>query len=78
MNSFKRFTENKPPDKCKFFSSLKEECINEKDYGRVNNICNAFKINSMGNYHDLYLKSNVLLLTDVFKKFIKTGLIIMD
>ena len=36
--SFKRFSENKLLDKCKFFSSLKEECISEKDYQRANDI----------------------------------------
>ena len=30
MNSFKKFSEDKLPDKCVFFSSLKNECINEK------------------------------------------------
>ena len=29
---------------------------------------------TMGDYHDLYLKTDVLLLTDVFKMFIKTCL----
>ena len=32
MNSFKNFSENKLPDTSKFFSSLKDECISEKDY----------------------------------------------
>ena len=31
MDSFKKFSENKLPDKCKFFSSSKDECISEKD-----------------------------------------------
>ena len=38
MDSFKRFSEIKLPDKCNFFSSLKDECISEKDYHRANNI----------------------------------------
>ena len=74
MDSFKRFSENKLPDKCKFFSSLKDECISQKDYQRANNIWNVSKMNSMGDYHDLYLKTDVLLLADVFKKFINTCL----
>ena len=32
MDSFKRFFENKLPDRSKFFSSLKDECVSEKDY----------------------------------------------
>ena len=74
MDSFKRFFENKLPDKCNFFSSLKDECISKKDYQRANNIWNVFKMNSVGDYHDLYLKTDIFLLADVFEKFIKTCL----
>ena len=61
MNSFEKFSENKLPDKCKFFSSLKDECISEKDYLKANNIWNVFKMNTMDDCHDLYLKTDVLL-----------------
>ena len=74
MDSFKRFFENKLPDKSKFFSSLKDECISEKDYLKAVDIWNVFKMNSMGDYHDLYLKRVVILLADVFEKFLKTCL----
>ena len=74
MDSFKKFFEDKLPDKSKFFSSLKDECISEKDYQRANNVWNAFKMRTTGDYHDLYLKTDVLLLTDVFEKLIKTCL----
>ena len=74
MNSFKKFSEDKLPDKCEFFNSLKDECISEKDYKRSKDVWNAFKMNSMGDYHDLYLKTYLLLLTDVFEQFIKTCL----
>ena len=43
MDSFKKFSENKLPDKCKFFSSLKDQCISEKDYQRANNVWNYLK-----------------------------------
>ena len=62
------------PDKSKFFSSLKDECISEKGYQRANNVWNAFKMKTIGDYHDLYLKTDLLLLADVFEKFIKTCL----
>ena len=38
MDSFEKFSEDKLPDKCKFYSSLKVECISEKDYQTANNI----------------------------------------
>ena len=61
MDSFKKFSENKVPGRCKFFSSVKDECISEK----ANNIWNVFKMNTMGDYHVLYLKADVLLIADV-------------
>ena len=72
LDSIKKFSEHKLPDKCEFFRSLKDECISEKDYQRANNVWNAFKIKTMDDYHNLYLKTDVLLLVDVFEKFIKT------
>ena len=70
MESFKKFSEKKLPDKCKFFSSLKDKCISEKYYLKADNIWNLFKMNTMGDYHDRYLKTDVLLLADVLEKFI--------
>ena len=74
MDSFKKFSGNKLPDRCKIFKSLKDLCISGKDYLKANNIWNEFKMNTTGDYHDLYLKTNVLFLADVFKKFINTCL----
>ena len=74
MDSLEKFSKHKLPDKCNFFSSLKDEYIREKYYLKANNIWNMFKMNTMGDYHDLYLKINVLLLADVSKNFINTCL----
>ena len=46
----------------------------KKDYLHAINIWNVFKINIMGDYHDLNLKTDGLLLGDVFEKFINTCL----
>ena len=41
-------------------------------------IWDIFKMKSMSDYHDHYLKKDVLLLADVFKRFISTCLNIMN
>ena len=71
MDSFKKISENKLTGRSKFFSSLRDVCISEKDYLKAVDICHVFKINTMGDYHDLYLKTDVFLSADVFDKFIK-------
>ena len=74
MDSFENVSKYKLPDKREFFSSLKYKCISEEDYERANSVWNTFKMNNMGDYHDFYLKTDVLLLADVFEKFVKTCL----
>ena len=43
MDSFKRFNEDKLPDKSKFFSSLKDKCISEQEYDRTINVWKVFR-----------------------------------
>ena len=74
INSFKIFFEKKLPGKCEFFSSLEGSKINKKEYERAVRVWKLFKIKNIGQYHDLYLKADVLLLTDVFERFIDTCL----
>ena len=74
INSFEKFSEDKLPNRCDFYSSLKNECISKKDYLHAINIWNMIKINIMGDYHNFCLKTDVLLLPDVFEKFISTCL----
>ena len=74
MNTFKRFKENKLPDKDCFFNSLKDCEISEEEYFRACNVWKVFDIENLGEYHDRYLKTDVLLLCDVFEKFINVGL----
>ena len=58
------------PDRSKFHSSLKNEYISKKHYLHAANVWNVFKMNKTSDYHDLYLKTDVLLQADVFEKFI--------
>ena len=68
MTDFEKFKE-KLPSKEKFYSSLTWKKINDKEYDHVLKVWNKFKMQTMKDYHDLYLKCDVLLLADVFEKF---------
>ena len=72
IDSFKKFFDEKLSS-CNSFSFLKDECISEKDYLDATNLWDVFKLNTMSVY-DLYLKTDFLLLADVFEKFINTCL----
>ena len=69
MDSIKTFSNEKLPNRCKFFSSLKDECLSQKDYLHVTDVWIMFKMRTMCDYHDLYLKTDFLLLADIFEKF---------
>ena len=74
MDSFEKFNETELPKKEEFYSILNNENISDKDYKHAQIVWNAFNLKTMGDYHNLYLKSDVLLLTDVFENFRKTCL----
>ena len=57
-----------------FFSSVKDFGISEKEYQRVCDVWKVFGFKTLGQYHDLCLKCDVLLLCDVFEKFISVCL----
>ena len=59
MDSFKKFSEDKLPHRRKFYSSLKDECIIKKDCLDAINVWNVFELNTVVDYHDLYLKTDV-------------------
>ena len=73
FNSFKKFKETNLPDIDKIFRSLKDCGISEKEYQRACDVWKDFEIKKLVEYHDLYLKTDVLLLCDVFGKFIKVS-----
>ena len=77
MDSFSKFNDTQLPidiDREKFYSLLTDEDISDDEYSHAKDVWNTFKIRDMGEYHDLYLKSDILLLADVFENFRETCL----
>ena len=74
MDSFDRFNETKLPVQQDFYSILNNEHISDEQYKHAQNVWNTFNLKTMGDYHDLYLKSDILFLADVFENFRKTCL----
>ena len=72
MDSMEKFKNKELPKIEDFYTTLNEEHISEKDYNHAKEVWNAFRIKNMGEYHDLYLQSHILLLTDVFENFRNT------
>ena len=59
------------PPKESFYSKVRLDGISDKDYEHAQNVYNTFKCRDFGDYHWLYLKTDVLLLADVFENFRK-------
>ena len=68
MDSFQKFGDQQLPRKEKFYSILTDEGISHGQYQKV---WNTFNMRTMSEDHDLYLKSDILLLADVFENFRK-------
>ena len=69
MNGIKKFSEETLPAKEKLFSKLNDCGVSDEDFDHAQRIWKEFGMKNLGEYHDLYLKSDVLLLTDVFEEF---------
>ena len=69
MDSFEKFDQTELPTKDQFYSILNDQHITDDEYDYANKVWKTFKIKTMGEYHDLYLGSDVLLLTDLFENF---------
>ncbi|CAB4004930.1 NYNRIN [Paramuricea clavata] len=69
MNCWEKFNEKSLPEKSAFYSSLYEEEVNDDDYLRACKVYEKFNCSNLGDYYDLYLKTDVLLLADVFEDF---------
>ena len=78
MDDWEKFNEIKLPEKEEFYSNPNLEDITDADYMHAKRVCTDFEIKKWGEYHDLYLKTDVLLLPNVFEKFRKMCLKISE
>ena len=69
MDSWERFNETSLPDKKAFYSKLYLEDITDKDYVHAQEVFKELKLKNLGDYHDLYVQSDTLLLAYVFENF---------
>ena len=71
MDSFEKFSETSLPKKEDFYSKLNDEHITEYEYAHAKAVWETFDCKTLGDYHDLYVKTDVALLADVFENFRK-------
>ena len=74
MDSWDRLEEKRLPSKDEFYSKLNMSGISEKDHQHACKVWNEFDLKNMGDYRDLYLETDVILLANVFESFRKVCL----
>ena len=74
MDSWKKSEETSLPQKDPFYSRLNMKVISDQDYEHAQQVWNTMEKKALGCYHDTYLKTDVLLLADVFETFRNTWL----
>ena len=67
MDEWEKFNETSLPEKEGFYSNLNMGDITGPNYMHAKRVCKDFEINNLGEYHDLYLKSDSSLLAVVFE-----------
>ncbi|MEH0008405.1 MAG: hypothetical protein V6Z82_06750 [Flavobacteriales bacterium] len=74
MDSWEKFEEKELPQIEEFYSNLNEEGIGKEDYEHAQNVWEAFGCKDIGDYHNIYVKSDACLLADVFENFRKISM----
>ena len=67
VNSWDRFNETQLPTIGVFYSNLNMPSISEEDYQHAQRVWKEFGIHDLGDYHDLYLRTDVVLLANVYE-----------
>ena len=67
MDSWEKFNETSIPPQEAYYSKLNEEGISDADYAHVEKVWEVFEIKNQGEYHDLHVQCDTLLLADAFR-----------
>ena len=78
MDDRDKVNETSLPEKVDFYSHLNLKDITDTEYAHAKRVCKDFEIKKLGEYHDLYVQSDTLLLADVFENFINMCLKIYE
>ncbi|CAB4038525.1 Hypothetical predicted protein, partial [Paramuricea clavata] len=71
MDGHDKFNERRLPPKENFYSGLTGEDISDENYERAKKVWKVFGMKSMLDYHNLYLVTDMLILSDVIESFRK-------
>ena len=74
MDDWDKFRQTVLPPSEAFYSKLAMAGVTKEDYEHMNRVWREFGINNLGEYHDLYLCTDVILLANVFEAFRKVCL----
>ena len=74
VNSWDRSKETQLPPIDVFYSNINMSSISEEHYQHAQRVWKEFGIHNLGDYHDLYLRTDVVLLANVYEAFRDTCL----
>ena len=74
MDDWDKFKETILPPKEAFYSKLNMSGVSDQDYEHTHRVWSEFRINNLREYHNLYLRTDVILLANIFKAFRKVCL----
>ena len=74
MTSWDKFNETSLPPEEAFYSKLNMSDISDTDYSHAQNVWKGFGMKNLGEYHNLYLKTDTILLTNMSEAFSSTCL----
>ena len=69
MSEMEKFDETSLPPKEAFYNDLSEEQCSDELYARAQDVWDRFNCKTLGDYHDVYLLTDVGLLADVLENF---------